>query len=105
MRRGEIWWADLPAPDERRPVVLLTRDAAYEARTSVIVAPITRTIRNIPVEVLLEPGDGLQARCVANQDDINTVPKSILKERISALSQEKMTAVAGAIIFALDLRG
>jgi mRNA interferase MazF len=59
MRRGEVWWADLPAPAGRRPVVLLTRDAAYDTRASVSIAPVTRTIRDIPVEVPLGPEDGL----------------------------------------------
>ncbi len=53
MLRGEVWWIELPPPTGRRPVLLLSRDAAYRVRTSVTVAIITRTIRNIPVEVLL----------------------------------------------------
>ena len=53
MRRGEVWWAELPQPVGRRPVLLLSRDAAYSVRTPVTVAIVTRTIRNIPVEVLL----------------------------------------------------
>ena len=104
MRRGEVWWADLPAPAGRRPVVLLTRDSAYEARTSVTVAPITRTIRDIPVEVPLGQEDGLPARYVVNLDDINTIPKSMLRSRIAALSIAKIAEVNKAIIFALDLR-
>ena len=103
MRRGEIWWADLPLPKGRRPVVLLSRDAAYRVRRSVTVAPLTRTIRNIPVEVLLDQGDGLASRCVANLDDITTISKSALKERISVLSAERMQQIDDSIRFALDL--
>ena len=104
MRHGEVWWAELPPPIGRRPVLLLSRDAAYSVRTSVTVAIITRTIRNIPVEVLLEQEDGLPTECVVNLDDILTIPKSRLTERITILSPEKITAVAKAITFALDLR-
>lgn len=104
MRRGEVWWAELPQPIGRRPVLLLSRDAAYSVRTSVTVAIITHTIRNIPVEVLLEPEDGIPTKCVINLDDILTIPKSRLTERITTLSPEKMTAVRKAIVFALDLR-
>ena len=104
MRRGEVWWAELPPPIGRRPVLLLSRDAAYSVRTSVTVAIITRTIRNIPSEVLLEQEDGMLTQCVVNLDDILTIPKSRLTEQITALSAEKMTAVAEAIVFALDLR-
>lgn len=104
MQRGEVWWADLQPPRGRRPVVLLSRDAAYRVRTSVTVGEVTRTIRNIPVEVLLGPEDGMPTRCVVNLDDIATIPKSKLLERITRLSEDKMKAVGKAIAFALDLR-
>lgn len=104
MRRGEVWWAELPPPIGRRPVLLLSRDAAYSVRTSVTVAVITRTIRNIPVEVLLGQEDGMPVECVVNLDNILTMPKSRLTERITTLSAEKMTAVVKTIVFALDLR-
>lgn len=105
MRRGEVWWADLPPPIGRRPVLLLSRNTAYLVRLSVTVAVITRTIRGIPTEAPLGPDDGLPAKCVANLDDILTVPKASLTERIAVLSADKLTAVARAIAFALDLRG
>ena len=103
MRRGEIWWAELPPPIGKRPVLLLSRDSAYRVRTSVTVAIITRTIRNIPIEVLIGRDDGMPAQCVVNLDDILTIPMSRVTERITALSPDKMTEVAKAIIFALDL--
>ena len=104
MRRGEVWWAELPQPIGRRPVVLLSRDAAYRVRTSVTVGMVTRTIRAIPVEVPLGTEDGMPQDCVVNLDDILTIPKARLAERITILSPQKMTAVAKAIIFALDLK-
>jgi len=104
VRRGEVWWAELPRPIGRRPVVLLSRDVAYRVRTSITVAIVTRVARNIPVEVPLGPEDGMPQQCVANLDDILTIPKARLAERITMLSPEKMTAVAGAVIFALDLK-
>lgn len=104
MRRGEVWWAELPPPAGRRPVVLLSRDAAYRLRASVTVGVVTRTIRSIPVEVPLGPEDGMPQECVINLDDILTIPKARLIERITTLSPQKMTAVAKAVIFALDLK-
>jgi mRNA interferase MazF len=76
---------------------------AYRVRAAITVAPVTRTIRNIPVEVLLDRSDGTPARCVANLDDITTLPKVLIKERITALSLEKIKRVDEAIRFALDL--
>ena len=103
MRRGEVWWADLPQPSGRRPVLLLSRDAAYERRTSITVAPITRTVRRIPVEVPLDQGDGMAVPCIVNTDDLVTIPKILVQERITILSQDRMSEVARAIVFALDL--
>ena len=104
MQRGEVWWAELEPPSGRRPVLLLTRNSAYRLRTSVTIATITRTIRSIAVEVPLGPEDGMPSKCVVNLDDINTISKSMLTERVTMLSLEKLAAVTKAIVFALDLR-
>ena len=103
MRCGEIWWANLPSPVGRRPVVLLSRDAAYQARTSITVAVITRTVRHIPVEVPLGAEDGMPENCVINLDNIMTIPKTLLSERITVLSHDKIALVNTAILFALDI--
>ena len=103
MRRGEVWWAHLPSPSGRRPVVLLSRDVAYRVRRAVTVAPVTTTIRDIPVEVVLDEGDGLPRRCVVNLDDVTTIPKELLQSRLAVLSRERLLAVETALRFALDL--
>ncbi len=103
MKRGEVWWANLPPPAGRRPVVLLSRDAAYAVRTSVTVAEVSTTIRHIPSEVALGQSDGLPRPCVANADNLVTIPKAWLDERIAALSPVKIAAVEAAIQFALAL--
>ena len=93
----------MPAPAGRRPAVLLSRDAAYRVRAAITVAPVTRTIRNILVEIMLDHNDGMPVRCVINLDDITTLPKALIKERITALSPEKIKRVDDAIRFALEL--
>lgn len=103
MKRGDVWWASLPAPVGRRPVVLLSRDEAYRARELVTVAPVTTRIRNIPVEVPLGREEGLARRCVANLDTITTIPKSTLVEFVGELSTGKVGLLDGAIAFALGL--
>ena len=67
------------------------------------MAVITRTVRSIPTEVPLGPEDGMPSSCVVNADDILTIRKSLLLDHITTLSPEKMSAVASAIKFALDL--
>lgn len=104
MKRGEVWWAKVPRPVGRRPVLLLSRNSAYAVRASITVAPLTRTIYGIPVEVPLGPDDGLPERCVVNLDGILTLPKKVLVENLTTLSAEKMAHVNAAIRFALDLK-
>ena len=103
MQRGEVWWANFARPMGRRPVLLLSRDAQYAVRSSLTVALITRTIRNVPVEVPLDESDGLPARCVVNVDELITIPKASLDARITLLPPEKMDRVQEALLFALAL--
>ena len=103
MKRGEVWWAGLPSPAGRRPVLLLSRDSMAPGRSEITVAYLTSTIRHRKVEVLLTPADGVPSKCVVNLDSINTIPKRSLHYRICALSVAKMDAVKAAIIEALDL--
>lgn len=103
MKRGEIWWAELDPPAGRRPVVLLSRDEAYDVRSLVIIAPVTTRIRNIPAEVPLGTGEGVPQECVINLDTITTIPKDCLRSRLTALSPKKLKEVEVAIRFALGL--
>jgi len=104
MHKGEVWWANLPSPIGKRPVVLLSRDEAYSVRNAVTVAEVTSTIRNIPVEVNLGTEDGLPKKCVINLDTIITIRKELLTEKITDLTSEKIDEVNKAIKFALDLK-
>jgi mRNA-degrading endonuclease toxin of MazEF toxin-antitoxin module len=85
--------------------VLLSRDAAYDVRSEVTVAPVTRRARGIPVEVPLGPEDGLHYPCAANLDSINTVHMNLLQRRITTLSPAKLQAVDAALRFALGIEG
>lgn len=102
MRRGDVCWYRFKAPDKRRPVLILTRDSAIEVLHSVTVAPITRTIRNIPTEVVLTVDDGLPDACAANFDNLQTVAKSQIGDRIAHLTARKMKDVVAAVSFALE---
>jgi len=103
MNRGEVWWADLPPPWGHRPVLLIARNAVYQVRTTVTIAPLTSTIRPIASQVVLTEEDGVPHQCVVNLDDITTVQKRFLQRRITVLSDEKIKAVEAAIHFALGL--
>jgi mRNA interferase MazF len=83
--------------------VLVSRNAAYSVRTAVTIAPVTTTIRDIPVEVVLDEGDGLPRRCVVNLDDLTTIPKDLLRTRLAVLNRQKLVDIEAAIRFALEL--
>jgi mRNA interferase MazF len=101
VHRGEVRWYKFGRPDKRRPVVILTRDSALEYLGEATVAPVTRTIRDIPSEVLLTPADGLPSDCAINLDHIQTVPRNKLGSLIATLDENKMKSVRRALMFAL----
>jgi mRNA interferase MazF len=103
MRRGEIWWAELEPPVGKRPVVLLSRNEAYNVRSLVIIAPVTTRIRRIPSEVYLGTDDGMPQDCVANLDTITTIPKDCIQSHITTLSAKKLREVEVAIRFVLGM--
>ena len=86
--RGEIWWGQ--TPDETgRPYLVLTRDAAIPVLRTILVAPVTRTVRGIPTEVPVGAEEGLPAEGVAALDNLLTFPKAMLVRRLGALAPER----------------
>ena len=101
MRQYEIWWATLAPPVGTRPVLLLSRDAAYTVLNRVIVAEVTSTVRGIPVEVALGRREGLSQPSVANLDNVHVVPRGDLASRIGVLAAARVTEVKRALGYAL----
>ena len=100
MRQYEIWWANLPQPAGRRPVLLLSRDDAYSYLNKFTIAEITTVIRNIPTEVLLGKREGLPRPCVANFDNLRALSRNALVERIAALPRNRIAEVKRAVGYA-----
>lgn len=103
MKRAEIWWARLPPPDKTRPVVLVSREQAYALRTLLTVAKVTTRRRGLRSEVTLGPAEGLPRECVANSDDLLTIRKRQLIERIGTIPQDKVRDLDAALAFSLGL--
>src|SRR5580658_1559693 len=101
MKRGDVCWYTFQTPDKRRPVLILTRDSAIAVLNSVTIAPITSTIRSIPTEVVLTEDDGLPSTCAVNFDNLQTVPKSNIGDRIARLTARRMKEAGVAVSFAL----
>lgn len=103
-RRGEVWWCE-PPDIGRRPVVVLSRDAAIPRLRRVLVAPCTTTIRGLASEVILEPGDDpVPRRSAVNLDSVESVSISLLVERLGRLSDIRLRAVCAALEVAVDCR-
>ena len=95
--RGEVWWCELPEIG-RRPVVVLSRDAAIPRLRRALIGPCTTTIRGIPTEVQLEPTDDPVPRSsVVNLDSVESVSIGTLVERVGRLSDERMRQVCEAL--------
>lgn len=101
-RRGEVWWCE-PPEIGRRPVVVLSRDAAIPRLRRALIAPCTTTIRGLPSEVVLEPGeDPIGRRSAVNLDSVESVSLAVLVERLGTLGGERMRQVCAALAIATD---
>jgi mRNA interferase MazF len=103
VKRGEVWWAELPPPVGSRPAVILTRDAVLDSIGGVVVALVTRTVRQLPTEVTLGRRQGLPVACVANLDNVLTVPRGRLKRLMGACDADKVAELNQAIKAAFDV--
>jgi mRNA interferase MazF len=101
VKQYDVWWADLPEPVGRRPVLLLTRTGAYAYLSSVLAVEITTKIRAMPQEVVLGRREGLPRRCVANFDNLRSVPVSSLSEQLGGISNARVVEIKQALGYAL----
>lgn len=100
--RGEVWWCELP-DIARRPVVVLSRDAAIPRLRRALVGPCTTTVRGLPSEVVLEPGDDpVPRRSAVNLDSVESVSTAVLVERLGRLSDLRMEQICVALAIAVD---
>ena len=100
--RGEVWWCELPQIS-RRPVVVLSRNAAIPRLRRALVAPCTTTVRGLLSEVILEAGeDPIPQRSAINLDSVESVSVGALTERLGRLSAERMHQVCSALAVAVE---
>ena len=100
--RGEMWWCELPDIG-RRPVVVLSRDAAIPRLRRTLIGPCTTTIRGLPSEVVLEPDDDpVPRRCAVNLDSVESVAVAVLVERLGRLADDRMRQICAALEVAVD---
>ena len=90
------------APDKQRPVLLLTRSEMIPVLNSVTVAPLTRSIRGVASEVVVDAESGLKSAAAINLYHVVTVPKTGLRRFIGSVSPAVLDRVRAALLFALD---
>lgn len=100
-QQGEIWWGELPDA-KGRPYLVVSRPQAIEVLRAILVAPVTRTVRNIPSEVPLGKEDGMAVECAATIDNALVFPKSMLTRRMGALAPDRAGLLCAAWRAAAD---
>ncbi len=112
MKRGETWWANLPAPKRsepgfKRPLLILQSDDFNRSRIRTVVAVVlTSNLRlaEAPGNVSLSKKDsGLPKRSVANVSQIITLDRSFLAEKVKRLGPGKLREVEKGVRLALGL--
>ncbi len=103
--RGEIWRYGFKAPDKIRPVLILTRDEVIPLLHTVMVAPVTSTIRGAPSEVSVGVPEGLKFESAVNLDHVQTIERSRLRGYVGRLSPGRMRDVCRALAIAVGCDG
>jgi mRNA interferase MazF len=112
LRRGEIWWADLPAPigsgpGYRRPVLIVQSDVFNASKIAiVIVAAITSNIElaRAPGNVRLDQRESrLPKDSVVNVSQLATLDRRILTERVAILLEGTMARVDAGVRLILSV--
>ena len=100
VNRGEIWMYTFRAPDKRRPVLVLSRQEVIALLHTVMVAPITSTIRRSPGEVVVGMAEGLKGHSAVSLDHVQTIERARLGSYVGSARPETMRAVCRALAIA-----
>lgn len=112
MKRGEVWWADLPSPvgsgpGYKRPVLVVQANSFNASRiATVVVATVTSNLAlaEAPGNVRIAKSDsGLPQPSVVNVSQLITLDRSILTSKVKALPGVAMDKVDGGLKLVLAL--
>jgi len=94
--QAELWLMETPN-QKRRPVLVVSRDEAIPVLNNVVVAPVTRTIRDIPTCIRVGPDEGIDHESVVTFDNLSAVPRSVLTRRLGALDRDGRRRICTAL--------
>ena len=103
--RGDIWRYRFSASDKQRPVLVLTRQEVIGLLHTVMVAPVTSTIRGAPSEVVVGVKEGLKHESAVNLDHVQTVERARLTGYVGQLGPDRMREVCRALSIAVGCDG
>jgi len=98
--RGEIWLYRFAPPDQRRPVLVLSREALLQSLHTATVAAITSTLHGSPTEVMVGVDEGLKSTSCVNLVNLFTVRQSELRRYVGVLAPAKMRQICQALLVA-----
>lgn len=100
VNRGDIWQYRFKSPDKKRPVLILSRPEVIPLLHTVMVAPITSTLRGAPSEVRIGIAEGLKHDAAINLDHVQTVERARLVSFVGSLTAAQMHRVCRALAIA-----
>lgn len=110
IKRGDVFYADLsPVIGSEqggvRPVLVLQNDVGNKFSPTVIVCAITSQIdkAKLPIHVELGPTAGIERDSVILLEQIRTIDKKRLREKVTHLDDAVMARVDGALSISLGL--
>ena len=99
-RRGDIWLMDFEPSvgteiRKTRPAVVVSNDVANTRTSKVTVLPITSTVRQLPIVVIVQPDaqNGLSKESLIRVPDISTFDKLRLKRKLGSLRTDQVVEI------------
>jgi mRNA-degrading endonuclease toxin of MazEF toxin-antitoxin module len=103
MKAGEVWFAELGMIEKSRPVLLLAVPQPMDARSMVIVAPLTSQIRGMRGEVDLGRPRWLPKSSAVNVQGLTSFDHTRLTRKLGTLTPEQLSNIKAALRDVLDL--